>query len=82
LLNVVQDDLVARNYTCATLNVAKDNLRALALYERHGYLVIAEEPGNWSYPDENGVWHHIHEPAWRMENKLIPREFPINMVKI
>jgi len=70
LLNVVQEDLVARNYTCATLNVAKDNPRARALYERHGYLVVAEEQGNWSYPDEKGVWHHIHEPAWRMENKL------------
>jgi ribosomal protein S18 acetylase RimI-like enzyme len=70
LLKIIEDDLITRGYIRATLNVAKDNPRALALYEHHGYVVVAEESGNWSYPDEKGVWHQVREPAWRMEKKF------------
>jgi ribosomal protein S18 acetylase RimI-like enzyme len=70
MLQVVHTDLKERGYQTITLNVAKDNLRAQKLYEKHGYQVVAHEPGIWSYPDEKGVWHKVNEPAWRMEKTL------------
>jgi ribosomal protein S18 acetylase RimI-like enzyme len=70
LMEVVEDDLRRRRFSHVTLNVAKDNPRARELYQRLGYAVTAHEPGRWSYPDHNGVWQHVHEPAWRMEKEL------------
>ena len=70
LLWVIEADLKKRGYSWVTLNVARDNLRARALYERNGYIVVADEPGHWSFPDEKGIWHDVHEPAWRMEKRL------------
>jgi ribosomal protein S18 acetylase RimI-like enzyme len=70
IMDVVEDDLRVRGFQYVTLNVARDNPRAQQLYLRRGYRVVAPEPGIWSYPDENGVWHQVEEPAWRMEKVL------------
>lgn len=70
MLQTIEEDLLAREYEYLTLNVAKDNWAAMRLYQRLGYQVVAHEPGIWSYPDEHGIWHHMEEPAWRMEKKL------------
>lgn len=69
-LEVIMDDLRQRGYRRLTLNVAKDNIRAQALYRRMGFLIIAHEPGVWSYLDHQEVWHNVVEPAWRMEKSL------------
>ncbi len=71
LLKIIEDDLVNQGIKIATLNVAKDNPRAQELYQRQGYIITAHEPGAWSYPDENGIWHQVLEPAWRMEKVLV-----------
>jgi len=70
IMDVVEDDLRMRGIQYITLNVARDNPRAQQLYLRRGYHVVAPEPGTWSYPDENGLWHQVEEPAWRMEKNL------------
>jgi ribosomal protein S18 acetylase RimI-like enzyme len=70
ILQVIEDDLVQRGYQSVTLNVAKTNVDAQRLYFRRGYRTVAHEPGVWSYPDQNGAWHRVEEPAWRMEKKL------------
>ena len=70
ILDVVENDLVERGFNYVTLNVARDNYSAQRLYSRHGYRIIAPEAGLWSYPDEYGIWHHVEEPAWRMEKRL------------
>ena len=70
IMEVVMDDLRRRGYTYLILNVAKDNLRARKLYERHYFHVVAHEPGRWTFQDEKGAWRTIEEPAWRMERKL------------
>lgn len=70
LMDVVEADLRKRGFQYVTLNVARDNPRAQQLYLRRGYHVTAPEPGIWSYPDENGVWHQVKEPAWRMEKEI------------
>ncbi len=70
LIRFAEEDLISKGYLYATLNVAKDNLRAQRLYVRLGYKVIAHEPGIWSYPDEKGIWHRVVQPAWRMIKPL------------
>lgn len=70
ILDVVEDDLRERGFQAVTLNVARTNSAAQRLYAGRGYRVVAAEPGKWSYPDENGIWHHVEEPAWRMEKRL------------
>ena len=70
MLQTVEADLKELGYSFVTLNVAKDNPRARKLYERHGYRVVAQEPGVWSYIDHLGHWRHVNEPAWRMEKSL------------
>ncbi len=70
IMDVVEDDLRQRGFQYVTLNVARDNPRAQQLYLRRGYRVVAPEPGVWSYQDENGDWHQVEEPAWRMEKIL------------
>lgn len=71
MLAIVEEDLRRRGFIYLTLNVAKDNPRAAQLYETHGYVVTAPEPGIWKYPDEKGVIHEVVEPAWRMEKRLV-----------
>ena len=70
MMEVVENDLRRRGVSRVTLNVSKENRRALELYQRLGYNVIAHEPGRWSYQDHKGNWQHVSEPAWRMEKKL------------
>lgn len=70
MLAVVEADLRTRDFEILTLNVARDNPRAQRLYQRHGYQVVAPEPGVWSYQDPQGAWHRVEEPAWRMEKFL------------
>jgi len=70
LLQVVENDLQTRGYLWATLNVAKDNAGAIRFYLRHGYRTIAHEPGIWSYLDDNGGYHEVVEPSWRMEKRI------------
>lgn len=71
LLRKVEQDLLHRGFHRACLNVVRTNLRGRAFYARHGYEVIGEDPGIWSYQDLDGVWHNMEEPAWRMEKPLV-----------
>jgi len=71
MLKTVEADLLRRRYSWVTLNVGRDNPDARRFYERHGYHVVAAEPGRWSYLDDDNQRHEVHEPAWRMEKPLI-----------
>ncbi len=70
ILAVAERDLVERGYRLLTLNVARDNLDAIRLYQRRGFAVVAPEPGRWQYIDDKGELQDVHEPAWRMEKRL------------
>jgi ribosomal protein S18 acetylase RimI-like enzyme len=70
MLQAVEQDLVLRTFRLATLNVGRENPEARRFYERYGYQVVAAEPGRWSYLDDQGNRHEVHEPAWRMEKHL------------
>lgn len=71
MVSIVENDLIAKGFNRITLNVARVNQSAINLYNRLGFLIVAIEPGIWSYQDENDMWHTITEPAWRME-KILP----------
>ncbi len=70
MLKVAENDLAQRGYRCVSLNVGQDNHEARRLYERCGYVIVAAEPGRWSFLDDNGLKRDVNEPAWRMEKKL------------
>ncbi len=76
LLLKAEQDLAGRFFHRVSLNVVKNNWRARQFYERHEYEVLAADPGKWSYQDNEGIWHDIEEPAWRMEKSLICPENP------
>lgn len=70
LLKEAESDLKARGFRRVQLNVGQDNPDARRLYERQGYNVVGPDPGRWSYIDEKGSRHEVHEPAWRLEKHL------------
>ena len=70
MMSAVEEELRGRGFDWITLNVARDNHRAQNLYIRRGYKIVAPEPGEWSYQDDQGAWHHVVEPAWRMEKRI------------
>jgi ribosomal protein S18 acetylase RimI-like enzyme len=72
LLSAAEADLARREYRWISLNVGRQNEDALRFYKRYGYQVVAAEPGCWSYQDEHGRRHEVHEPAWRMEKRIHP----------
>lgn len=70
MLEMVEADLSKRGFHWVSLNVGKDNPPARRLYERHGYRVVASEPGRWTYVDDRGQRRKVNEPAWRMEKEI------------
>lgn len=70
MLAVAERDLIQRGFRSVTLNVDRDNPDAHRFYRRHGYQVVAPEPGRWTYFDEHGELQRVHEPAWRLEKSL------------
>jgi len=70
LLQTIENDLKARGFHYVTLNVAQDNPDARRLYERLGYRVIGDDPGEWQYIDHTDKVRHVKEPAWRMEKRI------------
>lgn len=59
-----------RGFRRAALAVARNNPAARRLYQRLGYSVVAEDPGEWSYLDDEGRLRQVHEPAHIMEKSL------------
>jgi ribosomal protein S18 acetylase RimI-like enzyme len=70
MLLIVENDLRRRCFQNATLNVAQDNIKALKLYQRLGYKIVADDPGEWSYINHEGKRCDVKEPSWRMEKNL------------
>lgn len=70
LLDIAEKDILARGFSWGMLNVNKDNGTARRFYEKLGYKIVGSEPGRWSYIDQNGKFHEVNEPSWRMEKQL------------
>jgi ribosomal protein S18 acetylase RimI-like enzyme len=72
LIRAAEDALRSMGMRVVSIGVAKDNERARCLYERLGYRILADLPGEWSYLDHLGQTQKVVEPAWLMEKRLIP----------
>ncbi len=70
MMRTVEEDLAEQDFSWVTLNVAKDNPRALRLYKQLGYEIVGTDPGIWSYIDHLGFRREVIEPAWRMQKRL------------
>ncbi len=73
LLDEAENIAIAYGYMSASIAAAKDNPRARQLYERHGFLLIGEDAGRWSYVDHEGKSRYVHEPCWVLEKTLLLR---------
>jgi ribosomal protein S18 acetylase RimI-like enzyme len=62
--------LQERGYQWVVIAVAKDNPGARRLYERLGYTVFSEDPGQWHYTDHLGNVRHVDEPSWMLQKAL------------
>ncbi len=74
LIRQAEAMLRERGYQRAIISVAQQNDRARRLYERHGYIVFGEDPGRWTYEDDQGNIRSIHEPAYLLQKRLGPPE--------
>lgn len=70
LLDRAETIVANAGYRWTTIAAAKDNPAARKLYERHGYHVFNEDPGNWSFRDHDGKTQYVHEPCWILEKRL------------
>ena len=70
MVAVLENFLRERKFRSLTLNVARNNLDAIRLYERLGFKIVAPEPGIWSYVDHKHHLQTVEEPSWRMEKFL------------
>lgn len=70
LIQTAERWLKERAFAIASIAVAKDNDRALSLYQRLGYGVVDESDGHWQYRDHRGRLHEVYEPCWILEKAL------------
>jgi ribosomal protein S18 acetylase RimI-like enzyme len=71
LIQEAEAGLMRRGLSRAVIAVGKDNGPALRLYERLGYTQFAEDPGLWSYVDDQGKVQHVFEPAFLLHRTLV-----------
>jgi ribosomal protein S18 acetylase RimI-like enzyme len=71
LIRSAEDALRHMGMSVVSIGVAKDNEPARVLYERLGYRILADLPGEWTYVDHLGHLQTVVEPAWLMEKRLV-----------
>ena len=67
LIENAETVLLERSFRRVLIGVAKDNQDARRLYQRHGYRIVADDPGEWSFIDHNRQVQHVVEPTFIME---------------
>jgi ribosomal protein S18 acetylase RimI-like enzyme len=67
LIARAEDILLERDFRRVLIGVAKNNDGARRMYERHGYSIIAEDPGEWSFVDHENQIQRVVEPTYIME---------------
>lgn len=72
LIGEAERQLVERGFRKVLIAVSMENDKARRLYQRLGYRVVGEDPGEWTYVDDEGNLREVHEPAFLMEKHLSP----------
>jgi ribosomal protein S18 acetylase RimI-like enzyme len=70
LIEDAESRLIEIGYRWSTIAVSKTNHGARRLYERLGYMVFRDDPGEWNYRDHEGTTRYVREPCWMMEKEL------------
>jgi ribosomal protein S18 acetylase RimI-like enzyme len=70
LIQQAEDVLRERGFHKVVIAVAQENRAARRLYERLGYTVFAEDPGQWSYVDDHGQLQYVSEPNYFLQKQL------------
>lgn len=70
LIQAAEERLVGMGYRRTVISVAVANRTARRLYERLGYRVFTQDPGQWSYIDDRGQLQQVDEPAHVLEKGL------------
>lgn len=70
LLEAAEARLRGLRYREAVIAAAKSNPAARRLYERLGYEVFLEDPGQWSYIDHLEQRREVIEPCWVLVKRL------------
>lgn len=70
LIHEAESLIANRHYHWSTIAAAKTNVGAKRLYERLGYEVFADDPGNWSYFDHQGRLIEVQEPCWLLQKQI------------
>ena len=70
LLQEAEERLLDYGFSRAIISVAKDNVPARLMYEKLGYAIFAEDTGEWSYFDDNGVLQNIIEPSFILVKRI------------
>lgn len=70
LIIEAEREIVNRGLTCVTIAVAKANNGARRLYERLGYAVYSDDPGQWHYPDHLGRIRYVNESCWLLQKSV------------
>ncbi len=70
LIAAAEAALRARGFSTAVIAATKDNTGAVRLYQRMGYWILMEDPGEWSFVDTDGREQFVSEPCWVMEKRL------------
>ena len=67
LITRAEEILLEKDFRRVLIGVAKINDGARRLYERQGYRIIAEDPGEWSFIDHENQIQRVAEPTYIME---------------
>ena len=70
LIHEAEAIVTSMSYTWVTIAAAKTNPKARKLYERMGYRVFADDPGEWSYTDHRNIVQYVRDPCWLLEKNL------------
>lgn len=70
LIQQAEEALKERGFHRAVISVAQDNRDACRLYERMGYTIFAEDPGQWSFVDDHGRFKTVSEPAYLLQKEI------------
>jgi len=70
LMQAAETRLRERGFREAVIAVSQDNPEACRLYERLGYRIFMEDPGEWSYLDHEMQRQEVVEPCWVLEKQL------------
>mgnify|MGYP002409344903 FL=1 len=71
LLKVCEVTAGDRKIDIIVLNCARSNQRSRSFYEKNGFVVVRNDPGKWSYIDDEGKIREETNPAWVMRKKLV-----------